>query len=65
MTKKPSWNQRNIRYGKHSRQFGGTRGWEGVGYVVDDTELDKETEDSLLKEDDKEAFMETEEYKVR
>ena len=33
-------------------------------YVVDDVEVDKETEDSLLKEDDKEAFMETEEYKV-
>ena len=63
MTKRPSWKQRNIRYGKHSRQFGGTRG-EGVGYVVDDVEVDKETEDSLLKEDDKEAFMETEEYKV-
>ena len=39
-------------------------GGVGVGYVEDDVEVDKETEDSLLKEDDKEAFMETEEYKV-
>ena len=33
-------------------------------YIIDDTEIDKETEDSLLKEDDKEALMEAEEYKV-